>query len=137
MTIKEMRALLGLTQQAFADKYGIPKRNIENWETGKNAPPEWAKNLLEKAVLEDSKEEKRMGKYIVIDEKRNGIGEIFDENYETAKEAVESAEGQWSHLTAMEQKARTIYVLESVNPDEDAEDHFDGNIIWQDGAEKE
>jgi len=57
MTIKEMRTLLGLTQQAFADKYGIPKRNIENWEGGKREPADWAKALLERAVLEDAEKE--------------------------------------------------------------------------------
>lgn len=39
------------------------------------------------------------------------------------------------HLTAREQEKNTVYVLESINPDEEAEDHFDGNPIWQDGVE--
>lgn len=60
MTVKEMRELLGMTQQAFSDKYGIPKRNIENWEGGKREMATWAHDLLERAVLEDAKREAKI-----------------------------------------------------------------------------
>lgn len=40
----------GLTQQAMADKFGIPKRNIENWEGGKAEPPTWAYALLKEKL---------------------------------------------------------------------------------------
>jgi len=53
MSIREMREALGLTQVAFARKYGIPTRTVINWETGVNSPSEWARALLERAVLED------------------------------------------------------------------------------------
>ena len=33
-TIKEIRAKTGLSQAAFAKRFGIPKRNIEDWERG-------------------------------------------------------------------------------------------------------
>lgn len=73
-------------------------------------------------------------KYIVIDERRNdGTGDTFTEEHEVLKEAIEDAENQWNHLTASEKKKRTIYVLESVNPDEEAADHLDGTPLWQDG----
>lgn len=51
----EIRALSGLTQQAFSEKYGIPKRSIENWEGGKRNPPEYVISLLERVVREDIK----------------------------------------------------------------------------------
>lgn len=35
MNIKEIRLISGLSQQAFSDKYKIPKRTIENWEAVK------------------------------------------------------------------------------------------------------
>lgn len=38
MTIREIRKHTGLTQQQFADKYGIPKRTIENWEADPDKP---------------------------------------------------------------------------------------------------
>lgn len=34
MTIKEIRTACGMTQKDFAEKLGIPKRTIENWELG-------------------------------------------------------------------------------------------------------
>ncbi len=55
MEIKELRILSGLSQQAFSDKYKIPKRSIENWESGKRTPPEYVISLLERAVKEDIK----------------------------------------------------------------------------------
>lgn len=51
----EIRALSGLTQQAFSEKYGIPKRSIENWEGGKRNPPAYVISLLERVVKEDIK----------------------------------------------------------------------------------
>lgn len=53
MEIKELRILSGLSQQAFSDKYKIPKRSIENWESGKRTPPDYVISLLERAVKED------------------------------------------------------------------------------------
>lgn len=46
MTIKEARLKAGLTQQAMSERFGIPKRTIENWEGGQRKPPEWAERLL-------------------------------------------------------------------------------------------
>ena len=56
MTIKQIRAMTGLSQQAFADKYSIPKRTLENWEMEGSAHrecPEYVKALLERVVTED------------------------------------------------------------------------------------
>ena len=78
MTIKEMRTLLGLTQQAFADKYGIPKRNIENWEGGKNDPPKWAQDLLERAVFEDVNKEERTMKLTIIYKNGNQLEQLVN-----------------------------------------------------------
>ena len=53
MTIREMRAELGDTQSEFADRYRIPFRTIQNWETGVRKPPEYIVRLLERQVRED------------------------------------------------------------------------------------
>lgn len=53
MTIKELRSLTGLTQGQFAQKYGIPKRTIEDWEYSKRTPPSYVLALLERVVKED------------------------------------------------------------------------------------
>ena len=67
-------------------------------------------------------------KYIVFDERKNG--QIFTEEFESKEEAIEFAEYDWDRRTSHDKKNTTaFYVLESANPDEDAEDHFDGDII--------
>lgn len=47
MTIKELRKASGMTQQKFADYFGIPKRTIQNWEAGINKCPEYLLDLME------------------------------------------------------------------------------------------
>lgn len=47
MTIKEIRQLTGLSQKEFSDKYHIPKRSIENWETGSRKCPKYVLELIE------------------------------------------------------------------------------------------
>ncbi len=53
MNIREMRMELGDTQSEFADRYHIPFRTIQNWETGIRKPPEYIVRLLEHQVKED------------------------------------------------------------------------------------
>ena len=44
--IKALRAATGLTQKAFAELTGIPKRTIEQWESGRRNPPDYLIKLL-------------------------------------------------------------------------------------------
>ena len=44
--IKEARKKAGMTQKEMAEFFGMPKRNIENWEGGKNNPPDWVERLI-------------------------------------------------------------------------------------------
>ena len=53
--VKRIRALTGLSQARFAEKYDIPKRTLEKWEQGENNPPAYLVKLLERAVKEDYK----------------------------------------------------------------------------------
>lgn len=53
MTSTEIRYIAGMSRVAFARKYGIPIRTIEDWDAGKTHPPEWVMALLERAVRED------------------------------------------------------------------------------------
>lgn len=55
--IKELRRLTGLSAQKFGDKYKIPLRTIQNWESGAREPAEYVVLLLERAVREDFKKE--------------------------------------------------------------------------------
>ena len=52
---KAIRKASGLTQAAFAEKYGIPKRTIENWEGGQRDAPTYVLDLLERVVSDDAK----------------------------------------------------------------------------------
>lgn len=66
-------------------------------------------------------------KYIVADFKD---GDFFTDEFDTREEALQEAEEQWEQLTEHDQQRRTaFYVLESINPDEDAPNHYDGGII--------
>lgn len=52
-TIKEIRALTGLSQVKFSEQYGIPRRTIESWESGERKCPPYVTELLARAVRED------------------------------------------------------------------------------------
>ncbi len=44
--LKAARIAAGLTQQQMSDIFKIPKRTIENWESGQRKPPEYVKILV-------------------------------------------------------------------------------------------
>ena len=46
-------------------------------------------------------------------------------------ELIARANSDWNHMCAEDRK-RTVsmYVIESANPDEDAPDHFDGEVMY-------
>ena len=69
-------------------------------------------------------------RYVVIDEQRDGEGDIFTKEFVSEEQAFKKAEMDWHYLSANEKEKRRIYVLESINPDEEAENHLDGNIVW-------
>lgn len=46
MTVKELRKLSGMTQQAFGDYFNIPKRTIQNWEAEIRQCPEYLLELM-------------------------------------------------------------------------------------------
>ena len=49
-SIKDIRQITGLSQKAFCEKYGIPRRTLEDWERGRNAPAPYLVDLLRRAV---------------------------------------------------------------------------------------
>lgn len=53
MNVLEMRKSLGDTQSEFAQRYNIPYRTIQNWESGLRKPPEYILELLQHKVQED------------------------------------------------------------------------------------
>lgn len=55
MKIKEIRALIGLSQVKFCEMYHIPLNTLTRWEQGKREPPGYLVELLEFKVKEDLK----------------------------------------------------------------------------------
>jgi len=69
-------------------------------------------------------------RFILIDQILNG--DMFNKEFETKEEAVKKASSEWESLSDSDKKRReSFYVIESINPDEEAEDHFDGDIVWE------
>ena len=45
-TIRDARKAAGLSQQGVTEALGIPKRTLQDWESGKRTPPGWAAALV-------------------------------------------------------------------------------------------
>ena len=52
--IKAIRAVTGLSQQAFGDAYGIPRRTIQTWEYDVSIAPLYVTMMIGFAVLSDA-----------------------------------------------------------------------------------
>lgn len=48
-----IRVGTGLTQEAFAMKYGIPVRTLQEWEQGRSTPPDYVLNLFRKDLIDE------------------------------------------------------------------------------------
>lgn len=46
MTVKDMREKSGMTQKAFSEYFGIPKRTIEDWEGNRRKAPDYVVALM-------------------------------------------------------------------------------------------
>lgn len=55
MTVKEIRALSGLSQSKFAEQYNISINTLQAWEGGRRTPPEHTRVMLERIVKEDAR----------------------------------------------------------------------------------
>lgn len=54
-TVKEIREKSGLSRVEFSERYGIPVRSMENWESGARKCPPYLIRLLDEAVTKDEK----------------------------------------------------------------------------------
>lgn len=67
-------------------------------------------------------------KYVVIDQTKT---DWFTSEYATKEEAIQACKDDFGRLTTTDRNKRVaFYVLESVNPDEDADNHLDGDVIY-------
>ena len=66
-------------------------------------------------------------KYLVIDQRKY---DEFVEEFSTKEEAIAFADKEWKGMVKADQDSTVAYyILESVNEDEEADDHFDGDIV--------
>lgn len=54
MTIKELRAVTGMSQSQFADYLEIPVKTIQSWESGIRKPPVYINKLIERVITTES-----------------------------------------------------------------------------------
>lgn len=71
MNLKEARTCAGLTQAEMSERFEIPKRTIENWETGKRKCPVYVEKLIVEKL-----EEIIMMKSEEVAKKANEINEL-------------------------------------------------------------
>ena len=50
---ERIRKMLGVSRAEFGRRYHIPIRTLEDWDAGKNKPPVYVIELLERVVKED------------------------------------------------------------------------------------
>lgn len=55
MTIKELRKAANMTQQQFAEYFGIPKRTVENWDAGARSCPTYLVELMKYKLEHEGK----------------------------------------------------------------------------------
>lgn len=68
-------------------------------------------------------------KYIVIN-KMSNIMDIEAKEFATAEDAIAYADNDYNLMSDNDKKhLEYYYILESVNPDEEAENHFDGDTV--------
>ena len=93
MTIKEIRALTGLSQVAFGREFNIPRRTVENWEGGVTTPPPYVLRMLERIVKEDytAGKEKKMTKKEIEEIRDQVVAEGYPANGSTFECRVEAA----------------------------------------------
>ena len=83
MTIQEFIKSSGMTHKQLSERFGIPKRTIEDWSRGVRKCPEYVVNMMEEILM---KEKTSMYKeFLVLD------GTI--ENVEELNKAVEAETG--------------------------------------------
>ena len=62
VNIKEIRNLTGLSQTAFANKFGIPLRTYQSWELGERKPPEYVLTMIIRLIDQEEQIKELKGK---------------------------------------------------------------------------
>lgn len=100
------------------------KHEMEGWE--ERSFEEYLEDRLEKKILVPVEKV-----WIFVRKKKDGFGDWHVEEFTEKEKAIDLAKYVWDRMTYKEKKTDIVYVLESVNPDPEAEDHFDGDFVWK------
>jgi transcriptional regulator with XRE-family HTH domain len=101
MTIKELRNSTGLSQDRFSERYGIPRRTVEDWETGKRTPPEYVLDMLTFVVESEGVNHKAWVFYEYRDRTGTGSYELFTDR----DAAIAYAKNLWDSMTEYDQQS--------------------------------
>lgn len=93
--LKALREKSGLSQQKFADKYGIPFRTFQDWELGNRVPPEYVVEMLAKVVGLDNVNLTGW----IFEEYRDKRGAGSRKMFATKEEALKEAKDAWESMT--------------------------------------
>lgn len=66
-------------------------------------------------------------RYILVNDTRY---DYDSEEFDSLAAAVIKAQDIWGHLTRAEKDTHDVYVLDSANPDEEADNHMDGDVVY-------
>lgn len=91
MKIKEKREALGMSRAEMSRVFKIPIRTLENWDSGKSSPAEWAEILILEKLERMKKEESEMKKYVL---KKDSIEVKYKDRKEIAPGVVLSSDNQ-------------------------------------------
>lgn len=101
--VNVLRKSTGMSQDRFAETYGIPAATIRNWEQGKSNPPEYVLNMLKRAI-ETEKTVPMMWVFYGFSDKGNTC---FAETFASKEEAIDHANRYWDYLTWREHEYYT------------------------------
>lgn len=108
MTIKEARVQVGLTQQGLSDWLDIPKRTIEDWDSGKSQPKEWVRKILIEKIFSYKGDGKVRIFEVVSIKKNDEFQSYIGNNLEEAMEAYNNEILEYSKMTEHDKKLTSI-----------------------------
>ncbi len=131
ITIKELRENTGLTQKAFAARYGIPVGTLRRWEQGESRPAPYVLGML--SMLLPTPE-----KYTEIIKTDNGDKYFYDENSGTITDLLGNAIKIGTSLEGVKRENLPLYVKDMFESfyeirakfEKDCEYDKNEDIIW-------
>lgn len=112
--IKDARLKAGLTQKSMSELMEIPKRTIENWDSGVTAPPEYVERFILKELEEIGKKIEMENKdvYIVVETIYPAEGQVVFIG--TKLECAQYEEAARKELTPEERITHDFYTENAV-----------------------